>query len=104
MRQKFFTNTIQSTFIKNLLLNTSLPIYNSCRNGDYLINGFIYLYDTYLIKCVKSGFLKVEGKQEAEVEIIRDNFILGKGYFGSTKTFESSSNFYDNETHKYLGE
>ena len=57
MRQKFFTNTIQSKFIKNLLLNTSLPICNSCRDGDYLINGFTYLYNTYLIKCTKSGVL-----------------------------------------------
>lgn len=60
MRQKFFTTTIQSNFIKNLLLNTALPIHNSINYNDYLIKDNVYLYKTNLLKCTKSGWFNVE--------------------------------------------
>ena len=44
MRQKFFTSTIQGRFIKALLHNTYLPIYNTISYGDYVIKDFIYIY------------------------------------------------------------
>ena len=60
MRQKFFTTTIQSNFIKNLLLNTALPIHNSINYNDYLIKDNVYLYKTNLLKCTKSGWFNIE--------------------------------------------
>lgn len=57
MKQKFFTRTIQSDFIKSLLYNTPLPVYNTCRVGDYLIKGTTYIYNRQVIKCTSSGYL-----------------------------------------------
>lgn len=58
MRQKFFTKTIQSDFIKSLLYNTPLPICNCVTNGDYIVKGHTYAYNRSLIKCTKNGYLK----------------------------------------------
>lgn len=57
MKQKFFEKTIQSDFIKSLLYNTPLPVYNTCRVGDYLIKGISYVYNRQIIKCTQSGYL-----------------------------------------------
>lgn len=57
MKQKFYTKTIQSDFIKSLLYNTPLPVYNTVRPGDYLIKGITYIYNRQIIKCTSSGYL-----------------------------------------------
>lgn len=67
MRQKFFTTTIQSNFIKNLLLNTALPIHNSINYNDYLIKDNVYLYKTNLLRCTKSGWFNLEQDEEEEL-------------------------------------
>ena len=103
MRQKFFTNTIQSKFIKNLLQNTSLPIYNSVSNGDYIINGFTYLYEYYLIDCTKSGILG-DLYNPPEFKTSNNNFMFGETYAKHTQIFNSNSLSYDSDTHRYLGE
>ena len=109
MKHKFFESTIESKFIKNLLLNTSLPIFNSVRDGDYVVKGFKYLYDTKVIYCTKSGYLGRNSSNETtdenipEVGIIENNFILGRTYTGRTEYFQSNSNSYDSLTHKFLG-
>lgn len=100
MKQKFFTNTIQSKFIKNLLATTALPLYNSVRDGDYVVNNINYIYERSLIKCIKSGILG----ETAETETIKNDFIVGRDYVKNTQIISSSSNFYDSETHRYLGD
>lgn len=57
MRQKFFTKTIQSDFIKSLLYNTPLPIYKTVQSGDYLVKGYTYIFNRSIIKCTQSGYL-----------------------------------------------
>lgn len=105
MRQKFFTNTIQSKFIKNLLLNTSIPIINSVRDGDYIINGYTYLYNYYLIKCTKSGTLgATDSSLLPEFKTSNNNFMFGQSYTKYTYTYNSNSLAYDSDTHKYLGD
>lgn len=57
MFQKFFTKTIESKFIKNLLSNTLLPTYKVVNSEDYLFKDSIYIYKDYVIKCTKSGYI-----------------------------------------------
>ena len=54
MFQKFFTNTIESKFIKYLLSKTPLPLYPTISDGDYMVKDCIYIYRTSIIKCKKS--------------------------------------------------
>ena len=98
MRQKFFTNTIQSRFIKSLLHNTYLPIYNTISYGDYVIKDFIYVYKKTLLKCKKSGIFGTDAKLD-----IIDHYNFGEKYIKYTEKFQSSYQYYDSKTHEWLG-
>ena len=56
MRQKFFTNTIQSKFIKALLGSTYLPIYPTIGENNYLTKEALYIYKTDIFRCIKTGY------------------------------------------------
>ena len=95
---KYFTNTIQSKFIKNLLLNTPLPVYNTVREGDYILAPFVYINKCDIFRCTKSGFFL----KDAEVDPISHfSFVLTYPKF--TERFMSDSLYYDIQTHKQLG-
>lgn len=98
MRQKFFTNTIQGRFIKSLLSNTYLPIYNTVRVGDYIIKGFVYVYKKSLVRCKQSGYFGKDGK----VDVI-NHYNFGEVYPKYSELFRSSYGYYDTETHEWLG-
>lgn len=95
---KYFINTIQSKFIKNLLLNTPLPVYNTVREGDYILAPFVYINKCDIFRCTKSGFFL----KDAEVDPI-SHFSFGKTYPKFTERFMSDSLYYDVQTHKQLG-
>lgn len=57
MLKEFFKDDIESKFIKSIVSTTPLPIYNTVRYGDFLIKDAFYIYRTYLIKCLSSGYL-----------------------------------------------
>lgn len=79
MRQRFFTKTIQSDFIKSLLYNTPLPIYKAVQIGDYLIQGNTYIFNRSLIKCSSSGYLcKPFQRLQYFSSSILGEFILGQ--------------------------
>ena len=98
MRQKFFTNTIQSRFIKSLLHNTYLPIYNTISYGYYVRKDFIYVYKKTLLKCKKSGIFGTDAKLD-----IIDHYNFGEKYIKYTEKFQSSYQYYDSKTHEWLG-
>lgn len=58
MRQKFFTNTIQSNFIKALVYNTPVPTIRTVNDYSYIIAGNTYIYGPNIIKCTRSGIVK----------------------------------------------
>ena len=41
----FFENNIASGFIKELIANTKLPIYNFVKKGDFVIKDCLYIYE-----------------------------------------------------------
>ena len=98
MRQKFFTNTIQGRFIKSLLHNTYLPLYNTITYGDYVIKGFTYIHKKTLLRCDKSGVFGEDGKLS-----IISHYDFGVKYPKFTEKFQSSYPYYDSNTHEWLG-
>lgn len=90
MYQKFFTDTIESKFIKYLLYNTPLPIYNSVRDGDYIIEDVVYVYVRSIIKCTKSGTV---GKDAQYIEL--QDYEFGQKVNQLTQNFISNYNYYD---------
>ena len=59
MKQRFFTNTIQSNFIKALIYNTPIPIIGSVNDNSYILKDNIYIYQNNIIKCTNSGIIKM---------------------------------------------
>ena len=57
MFQKFFTDTYISKFIKALLANTEIPMYDAVCDGDFILKDEFYIYNSSLIRCKTSGTL-----------------------------------------------
>lgn len=99
MRQHFLEDTIQSKFIKALLYNAYLPIYNTINTGDYCVKGMQYIYKRNIVKCEGSGFASKDALLE-----LGNHYTFGIEYKGFTDNFISTYPFYDIETHKRLGQ
>lgn len=109
MFQTFFTNTIKSGFIKNLLEDSYLPKYTSVHRGDYIVKGVYYCYDCYVIYCTKTGYINpYEDEINADTPIAEydslDHYIFGRFTPGLTNKFISRDVYYDSRTHRQLGE
>lgn len=95
---KYFNDSIQSKFIKNVLYNTPLPTYDTVREGDYILAPFIYISNCDIFKCTKSGIFS----EDAQVERI-GHYSFGTYYPKYTEKFMSDNLYYDVNTHKQLG-
>lgn len=123
MFQKFFTNTITSKFIKNLLNNTNLPTIRTVRDGDLIIKGCSYIYQNMIIECTQTGrifgptsqylttledllanneLITGTGETPGEYRVV-DMYVFGNEYKGLTYKYQSHFDFYDSETHYQLG-
>lgn len=129
--QEFFNNSLECGFIKNILSNIAIPLYDTISLGDYIVKGGIYAYKTTIIRCTQSGYFYVKGfpaalrinerlKVQNEGLVITDGagdqekgseakweqiaiYTFGKDSTNLTQTFDSKYSYYDSETHKYLG-
>lgn len=103
--QKFFTNTMQSKFIKYILRNTPIPRINTVSNNDYLIKDCVYLYGDKFIKCVKDGYLTDDTSvEQAEyINTKQHRYEFGDMIPQITENYISKYNFYDADTHYMLG-
>ena len=121
MFQKFYTDTLGSRFIKSMLAQTPIPLFNCVTDNDYLIEGCYYVYKRFIIQCVSSGVLKVSEQEN----LVPSNTLfpsvflfVGTGVHVATfyvrsyvddvsvkthSVFKSSTNYYDSETHYHLG-
>ena len=122
MLQNFFTNTIQSKFIKSLVYNTPLPYMQSVSEGDYIVAGETYAVSSYIIHCIKCGTyiadnqkfdiiydtkynkdIFVSNDKTVADYFIVDNFDFGQDIPEICEHYVSKYNYYDSETHKKLG-
>ena len=98
MRQKFFTDTIQSRFIKALLYDMYLPKCNCVSEGDYLVQDSIYVFKNNIIQCTESGYLGTDAKYYDVLD-----YTFGNVYPKYTNNFNSPYIYYDSDTHERLG-
>ena len=120
MLQQFFTDTIESKFIKALLNNIELPIIPTATTGDWIVGNdesvnseslvpsCFYVFENSIIKCTKTGRLLETLENEdtsklAEFEII-DSYNFGKKIIDLTEKYASSYSYYDGDTHYHLGQ
>lgn len=94
--QEFFTNTLASRYIKNLLANSNVPNNFFVSDNDYLVDNLLYYYNGFLIRCTKSGYLS-DNYEEIPIENYVNNNINKSGY-------TSVNSYYDSYTHEKLGE
>ena len=94
--QKFFTNSIESKFIKALLYNTDIPMIDCVVDNDFIFSGYYYIYNNYLILCTETGNLSNNFK-------IIDNFYFKDKKDNITEKYINKYQYYDSETHLYLG-
>ena len=96
MPQSFFTNTIESDFIKQLLNTTPIPTIDVVVKGRKIYGGFLYIYEGQLIKCTEDGFIG-DGAKYEYIYSSDKNLI-------TYNTFTSTVSYYDQQTHKHLGD
>ena len=111
MYQKFYTNTIQSNFIKYILQNTYIPTVPFTCNVNHITKDCTYIHNNNFVKARKSEDMNhvlkvIEDNQERYFDyfINYEPYIFGKQYLGLTTNFTSNSDMYDSETHYYLGQ
>ena len=98
MFQKFFTDTIESKFIKSLLRNIAIPLYPTVSDSDFVISNGIYLNKFGIVKYDRTGIA-------SESTFTRIAPYIFNYYNKSfTEKYISKNNYYDSETHEKLGE
>lgn len=106
--QEFNKISTTSNFIKNLLLDTYLPLIRTVRDEDYIIKDRLYIYKCNIIKCTKSGYL-VTGYYYENFKKERAQFAMLEEYFFGDRNDKLCTNFlsnregYDYLTHERLG-
>ncbi len=79
---KFYENTIESHMLSRLVSSISYPIFDTVRRGDFIVEGFRYIYSTYVILCTKTGYLTDYSEQVvvSEHTIASDTLYIGYEY------------------------
>ena len=124
MFQQFFEDTLMSRYIKGMLSYTNIPLVPTVSPGDIILEGCQYLYDDWIILCIASGKLFIEGVSTSELfpsKEIYPSVTLYPGtgeatasfrvlcrYYEENKdvnySYKSYCNYYDSDTHYHLGQ
>ena len=98
MYQEFFKHTIVSDFIKQLVATTPIPTYNTVDKGDMLLKDCLYVYQSSVVRCIKTGVLGIDGRY-----VTISPYIFPNKYPKCSQTFTSIYDYYDTDTHIALG-
>lgn len=131
--QEFFKSTIIAKFIKYLLMVTPLPNVSYLSDYDVMVENNFYLYHGHIYKCTQTGIfngsdieyknhlvcsetlycdnnllctdglIPYGGKRLAKYKIVED-YLEGQDIIGITELFNSTTSYYDIETHIKLGD
>lgn len=102
MLHEFFKNDVEKDFVQAIINNTPLSIYEPVRDYDYIVKDATYLYKRYVIKCVKSGYIR-DNDNAGKFKII-DKFTYSELKENVNKLHFCNCAYYDNQTHFLLGE
>lgn len=121
MFQEFFTDTLGSRYIKTLLQETPFPVFDAVVDGDTLVSGCYYVYKQFIIQCQTGGKLAIDTQEKLYPSDILypSKFLFPMtGYRCATfyvrsivdfndpkimRTYRSTTNYYDPDTHRQLG-
>lgn len=104
--QQFYTNTIESKFIKDLIATTPLPTVDTLYKGKWIVPGCYYITDCNVVVAVNKddsdAFQFDPDKSSSQLTIISP-YKFESSYPGLTSTYSSINDGYDSKTHYYLG-
>ena len=111
MFQKFYTNTIESNYIKYILQNTYIPTIPFVENINHVTKNQLYIFEKYIVRAKKSEevneiLYQLKNDRSVYTRYFEkfDAYIFGKRYPGITTNYISNTGMYDPETHYYLGQ
>ncbi len=104
--QQFYTNTIESKFIKDLIATTPLPTIDTLYKGKWIVPGCYYITDCNIVKANHitddEAFQFDPDNFSSQLTIISP-YKFDSSYPGFTSTYNSINDGYDSKTHYYLG-
>lgn len=114
--QQFYTNTIESKFIKDLIATTPLPTIDTLYKGKWIVPGCYYVTDCNIVKANHiavdennnvdkdnyDAFQFDPDKSSSQLTIISP-YKFESSYPGLTSTYSAINDGYDSKTHYYLG-
>lgn len=108
--QQFYTNTIESKFIKDLISTTHLPIIDTLYKGKWIVPGCYYVTDCNIVRANyitadKNNYEAFQfdpNKFSAQLTLINP-YNFNYNYPGFTSIYSSINDGYDSKTHYYLG-
>ena len=104
--QQFYTNTIESKFIKDLIATTPLPTIDTLYKGKWIVPGCYYITDCNIVKANHitddEAFQFDPDNFSSQLTIISP-YKFDSSYPGLTSTYSSINDGYDSKTHYYLG-
>lgn len=103
MRTKFYNNSLDGKFIKNLLASTSIP-YTTITRDSLVIPGHQYFYEDMVVEILPETEQVSEKKfSDSKFKNLRP-YKFGEEITNLTTRFESNQDGYDSDTHRYLGD
>ena len=104
--QQFYTNTIESKFIKDLIATTPLPTIDTLYKGKWIVPGCYYITDCNIVKANHitddEAFQFDPDNFSSQLTVISP-YKFDSSYPGLTSTYNSINDGYDSKTHYYLG-
>ena len=104
--QQFYTNTIESKFIKDLIATTPLPTIDTLYKGKWIVPGCYYITDCNIVKANHitddEAFQFDPDNFSSQLTVISP-YKFDSSYPGFTSTYSSINDGYDSKTHYYLG-
>lgn len=123
---KFYDDTIETKFIKQLVASTYVPFISTWKPGDFVVRDMMYLTKDSILKCNHTGYPRSVDDVCVSSQVVVNGqvvtldsqhnvhripyftkvspYVFGKEYFNVTGRYVSNISGYDPTTHFYLGQ
>lgn len=100
MFQEFNTTSLVVDFVQQLLASAPLPVYETVQTGDIILQGRYYVYEQYIIRCIKTGTFDPGAIKYTAVDT---NYVLVNDDTITHEHYVPTSKYYDESLHRRLG-